>query len=121
MDLKLKLNSQKIVDKEFRGKKPGYDPLEGDEFLDVVITDYALMERYVNEVNKTISELQKTCKIYTDRLDNVEVQNEILNDKLKNISDNDSNVTLSNIDLLKKISLLEQALFKAGIDPNNIK
>ena len=48
-------------------------------------------------------------------------QNEILNDKLKNISDNDSNVTLSNIDLLKKLSLLEQALFKAGIDPNNIK
>ena len=121
MDLKLKLNSQKIVDKEFHGKKPGYDPLEVDEFLDVVITDYVQMEKYINEVNKTINELQKTCKIYKDRLDNVEVQNEILNDKLKNISDNDSNVTLSNIDLLKKISLLEQALFKAGIDPNNIK
>ena len=27
---------------------------------------------------------------------------------------------MSNIDLLKKISLLEQALFKAGIDPNSI-
>ena len=64
MDLKLKLNSQKIVDKEFRGKKPGYDPLEVDEFLDVVITDYVQMEKYINEVNKTINELQKTCKIY---------------------------------------------------------
>ena len=41
-------------------------------------------------------------------------------DKLKNISENDSGVNMSNIDLLKKISLLEQALFKAGIDPNSI-
>lgn len=121
MDLELQLNSQKIMDKEFSGKKPGYDALEVDEFLDLVISDYDKMEKYVNDVNKVIVELQKTCKVYKDRLDNIEVQNEILSDRLKNISDNDSNVSLSNIDLLKKISLLEQALFKAGIDPNSIK
>ncbi len=121
MELKLQLNSQKIMDKEFPGKKPGYDPLQVDEFLDMVINDYNKVEQYVSDVNKVIIELQKTCKIYKDRLDNAEVQNEILNEKLSNISDNDSNVSLSNIDLLKKISLLEQALYKAGIDPNSIK
>ena len=121
MELNLVLNAQKLVDKEFKGKKPGYDPLEVDEFLDVVIEDYHKMEAYQEEVKHQILELQKTCKIYKERLDSIEVKNEILSDKLKNISDNDSNVSLSNIDLLKKISLLEQALFNAGIDPNSIK
>ena len=78
------------------------------------------MEKYLHEVKTSVIELQKTCKIYKERLDSAEVQNEILNDKLKNISENDSGVSMSNIDLLKKISLLEQALFKAGIDPNSI-
>ena len=121
MELKLKLNSQKLVDKEFKGKKPGYDPLEVDEFLDIVISDYVEMEKYLAEVKVDITELQKTCKVYKERLDYIEVQNEILSDKLKNIKDNDSNVNLSNIDLIKKISLLEQALYNAGIDPNTIK
>lgn len=120
MEVKLLLTPQKIVDKEFKGKKMGYDPLEVDEFLDLVIKDYALMEQYLQEVKTSVIELQKTCKIYKERLDSAEVQNEILNDKLKNISENDSGVNMSNIDLLKKISLLEQALFKAGIDPNSI-
>ena len=120
MEVKLLLTTQKIVDKEFKGKKMGYDPLEVDEFLDLVIKDYALMEQYLQEVKTSVIELQKTCKIYKERLDSAEVQNEILNDKLKNISENDSGVNMSNIDLLKKISLLEQALFKAGIDPNSI-
>ena len=120
MEVKLLLTPQKIVDNEFKGKKMGYDPLEVDEFLDLVIKDYALMEQYLQEVKTSVIELQKTCKIYKERLDSAEVQNEILNDKLKNISENDSGVNMSNIDLLKKISLLEQALFKAGIDPNSI-
>lgn len=121
MDLKLQLNSQKIIDKEFKGKKPGYDPLEVDEFLDIVIKDYVEFEKYISETKNTLLELQWTCKNYKERLDKVEVEKEILSDKLKNISDNDTNVSLSNIDLLKKISLLEQALYNAGIDPNTIK
>lgn len=120
MEFKLFLSTQKIIDKEFKGKKMGYDPLEVDEFLDLVIKDYQLMEKYLQEAKASVLELQKTCKIYKERLDSAEVQNEILNDKLKNISDNDSNVNFSNIDLIKKISLLEQALYKAGIDPNSI-
>ncbi len=121
MDISLNLTAQKIMDKEFRGKKPGYDPLEVDEFLDLVIRDYETMEKSFAEVNKVVVELQKTCRIYKERLDNAEVQNEILSDRLKNIADNDSNVTLSNLELLQKISALEAALFKAGVDPNTIK
>lgn len=121
MDLKLELSAKKIVDKEFQGKKMGYDPLEVDQFLDMVITDYNQIEKYVTEMKTLLYEMQKTCKIYKERLENAEVNNEILSDKLKNISENDSDVSLSNIDLLKRISLLEQTLYKAGIDPNLIK
>ena len=64
MNLELELTSQKIMDKEFPGKKPGYDPLEVDEFLDIVIKDYVKMEQYITDVNKAVTELQKTCKIY---------------------------------------------------------
>ena len=40
MEVKFLLSPQKIVDKEFKGKKMGYDPLEVDEFLDIFLDEY---------------------------------------------------------------------------------
>lgn len=120
MNLNLKFDPKKIVDHEFSGKKPGYDALQVDRFLDEIVTDYIAMEKFKKEANLMIEELDKTCKLYKSRLNEVEVKNVVLNEKLKNISDN-VDASLSNIDLLKRISLLEQALFKAGVDPSKIK
>ena len=120
MPLKLKLDANKIYHKEFEGTNPGYNALQVDSFLDVVIKDYETIEAYVDSTEQTINELTKMNKMLKDRLAQVEANNAVMSEKLKNISDNE-NASLSNIDLLKRISALEQALYKAGINPNTIE
>lgn len=119
MALDLKLDSNKIFHKVFEGTKPGYNALQVDTFLDVVIMDYESMEAYVAETEKTIANLEKVNRMLKDRLTAVEATEAVMAEKLKHISENE-NASLSNLDLLKRISSLEQALFKAGINPNSI-
>lgn len=120
MKIITKLSPSKIVDKEFTAKKHGYDALEVDKFLDEIVDDHILMQQHIDKLEKDYEEIVKTAKLYKNRLDQAEVQNEVMKEKLGNISDN-KDASLSNIDLLKKISALEQALYKLGIDPSTIK
>lgn len=120
MKVQTNLSSQKIIDKEFSAKKPGYDALEVDRFLDAIVDDYFSFENYIKTLELQVDELKKTAKLYKERMDQMEIQNAVMTDKLSNISNNEA-ASLSNIDLLKRISNLEQALYKAGIDPSTIK
>ncbi len=120
MELKLKFDAKAIVDHEFSAKKPGYDPLQVDTFLDDIVKDYLSVHQYLLATNNTIDELTRANKLLKERLDQIEVDNAVLSEKMKNIADNNT-ASLANIDLLKRISALEQALFKVGIDPNEIK
>ena len=119
MSINLKLDSNKILHKQFEGTKPGYNALQVDTFLDTIIKDYETVERYVLDNEQRVAELTKLNNMLNDRLSKVEAENVIMKDKLHNISEND-NASLSNLDLLKRIAQLEQALSKAGINPNNI-
>ena len=47
MKVQTKLNAQMILDKEFPAKKPGYDALEVDKYLDIIVDDYSHFEEYV--------------------------------------------------------------------------
>ena len=120
MKIQTKLSPSKIVDKEFSPKKHGYDALEVDKFLDEVVDDYILMQQHIAKLEKDYEDIVKTAKLYKNRLDQAEVQNEVMKEKLGDISNN-KDASLSNIDLLKKISALEQALYKLGVDPSTIK
>ncbi len=120
MKVQTQLSANKILDKEFCAKKPGYDALEVDKFLDTIVDDYRNLEAYINELENKTSELSQTVKLYKERMDKLEIQNAVMTDKLANISNNES-ASLANIDLLKRISMLEQALYKAGVDPSKIK
>lgn len=120
MNCPIKLSPNKIVDKEFSITKHGYNALEVDKYLDEIVKDYVDMINYINSLEREYDEVSKSTKLYKDRLDQSELENAIMKEKLKNISNNDT-ASLSNLDLLKRISLLEQALHKAGIDPTTIK
>lgn len=120
MKYQSKYNPNTIVDKEFKAQKYGYDALEVDAFLDEIVDDYISIDQYVTKLEKDYDELVKTSKLYKTRLDQAELQNAVLNEKLGGIKNNES-ASLSNIDLLKRISALEQALFKLGVDPSTIK
>lgn len=120
MPIDLKLDSNKVFHKVFEGAKPGYNATQVDTFLDIVISDYEAVEAYVQKTDELIDNLNKTNKMLKDRLTTTEANLAVLEEKMKNISDNES-VSMANLDLLKRISTLEQALFKAGINPSNIK
>ena len=50
----LKLSAEKIYNKDFSIDFKGYSPQEIDEFLDVVIKDYQVAEKVIDEVFEEI-------------------------------------------------------------------
>ena len=99
------LTPQDILDKEFKIDARGYRPQEVDKFLDMVIRDYT-------EYNSIIKNLDHEIKNLSD--DNNKLKQEIryLKEQLeiKSSSEN-NNHTLTNVDILKRISQLEKVVF----------
>lgn len=95
-----------ILQQEFKTKMRGYDPVEVDEFLDNIIKDY---ESY----NKEILALQE--------------ENDRLNAKVSQLSKSQSiasrvtpeapkSQTVTNFDILKRLSNLEKEVFGKKLD-----
>lgn len=122
-ELKLKLSASEINSKEFQAKNGGYDALQVDRYLDLIVNDYIAFEQYENSTKKLYAnydELVKTCEIYKTKLSKSEYQRTLLQEKVEVLKQNEGNAT-SNIELLQRISTLEQALYNLGKDPSKIK
>jgi len=99
------LTPQDILEKEFKIDARGYRPQEVDKFLDMVIRDYS-------EYNSIIKKLDKDIKNLTE--DNNKLKQEIrcLKEQLEMKTSSDiNNRTITNVDLLKRISQLEKVVF----------
>ena len=99
------LTPQDVLEKEFKIDARGYRPQEVDKFLDMVIRDYT-------EYNSIIKKLDKDIKDLTN--DNNKLKQEIrfLKEQLEmQCSTENSNRTITNVDLLKRISQLEKVVF----------
>ena len=120
MPINLKLDSNKVYHKRFEGTKPGYDALQVDTFLDIVIKDYEAVESYVNETDKQIEDLKAKVKMLNDSLTQSEAKAALLQAKLGEIQDNED-INLNNLELMKRIAKLEKALQQAGINPKMLK
>lgn len=99
------LTAQDILEKEFKIDARGYRPQEVDKFLDMVIRDYT-------EYNSIIKKLEKDTKDLSE--DNRKLKQEIryLKEQLEIKNTSESNTrTLTNVDLLKRISQLEKVVF----------
>lgn len=97
------LTPQEILEKEFKVDARGYRPQEVDKFLDMVIRDYT---EYANIIRK----LEKDIKNLTE--DNGKLKQEIR--RLQSEIDSNNNVSsrsISNVDLLKRISNLEKIVY----------
>ena len=89
MENKVVLSPKKIVSKEFKVDFKGYNADEVDHFLDQVVKDY---EAFADQ------------KAMLARL---EREKALQDDNLRALEDNVS----SNVDILKRLSLLEKAVF----------
>lgn len=105
-ELNIALNPKDILDKSFNFSTRGYTPEEVDAYLDLVMSDYREFIRFIklldNENNKLLEEVNS-------------LKNELRNLKMKidsvqELSDTGS-FTMTNVDLLKRISNLEKAVY----------
>lgn len=120
MEVKLLLSSKDILNNKFTADVKGYRAIEVDKYLDKIISDYQLMEKLltvelpaISKQNELVTSLKKTNH-------DLEVSNARMKTRLGNIKEEDK-VNLGNIDLVKRIRVLEKALYDAGIDPTKIK
>lgn len=97
----LKLNAEKIFNKDFSIDFKGYSPQEIDEFLDVVIKDYQVAEKVINEMFDENKRLK--YEIATLEAEIIELK--------ANVSVNEtSSSNNSNIDILKRLARLEEII-----------
>jgi len=101
---KLNLTAKEVLDKSFEKDFKGYNSDQVDDFLDVVIEDYQLMEENVKELLDLISSLQNEVKALQDR--NVELEG------MRKAFDLSKTTSYSSVDLLKRISRLEEEVYK---------
>lgn len=100
---KIYLTPQEILDKEFKIDARGYRPQEVDKYLDMVIRDYTEFINMLKSYEKEIKNLNE---------DNAKLKAEIrkLREQLV-ASEGSNNGSVSNVDLLRRISQLEKVVF----------
>ncbi|EJA1911531.1 TPA: cell division regulator GpsB [Staphylococcus pseudintermedius] len=107
-DVSLKLSAKDIYEKDFeKTMVRGYRPQEVDAFLDDIIADYQKMSDLNNEVIKLSEENHKLKKEIEDLRIRVASSRPQDNKSFANQSANQNN----NVDILKRISNLEKAVF----------
>lgn len=104
---KLNLTPEEILNKEFNVDFKGYCAQDVDEFLDLVLDDYQKAEDNIQELLDFISKLQEELKSSKEKIDNLETQLE----GQKKIFDLSKTTTYSSVDILKRISRLEEKLY----------
>ena len=118
-DNTIKLNSTKIYEKVFTPNVKGYDPDEVDNFLDEIITDYISFQKFYSEANDYIKSLEEQLRKEKIKNQNLTMDNARLNTRLEGIQDT-SGVNMENIDLLQRITKLENEVYKLGGDPTKL-
>ncbi|AVP37058.1 cell division regulator GpsB [Staphylococcus felis] len=108
-DVSLKLSAKDIYEKDFEKTMfRGYRPEEVDAFLDDIIADYQKMADLNNEVIKLSEENNKLRKEVEDL--RIRVASGRSQDP-KSFSNQSVNQSNNNVDILKRISNLEKAVF----------
>ena len=121
MAVKLFLNSQTIINHVFTvvGRN-AYDATEVDKFLDEVIQDYKQVEANSLIIKKDYEDLVSKNRRLEQEKRRLEVELEKYKARFANIKSSD-NVTNDNIDLVRRINVLEKFLWAHGFNPDTIK
>ncbi len=101
MNKLFELSIEDILNKQFHADLKGYNTLEVDEFLDLVIKDYQTFHVKMKETTETMRKYENTI--------------EMLKETIRQYEENQPvNVTPqpTNVDILKRLSRLEAEVFK---------
>ena len=103
MSKKLNLDIQTILDTEFNIDFKGYSAKDVDAFLDLVMEDYETYQTISEHQNDKIAELERTIASLRAKLIELDA-------KVRSYEENNTN-NVSNVDILKRLSRLEQEVF----------
>ena len=120
MGIKLFLSSEEILNHVFAAVPKGYDPLDVDEYLDKILSDYRTVEKNLLIRSEEKEALESKIKILTNENKRLEIENARLRNRLSDIKPTDS-VNSDNINYIRRINQLENYLYNNGIDPTSIK
>ncbi len=104
----MNLSAQEIYEKEFHVDLKGYAPAEVDEFLDQIIEDYQTYDEKVEELGQALARYEEKIKELQQQVFSLQKENETLNEK---VNANFVNGNTDQVDILKRIARLEQAVF----------
>ncbi len=116
----LNYSSKSLLDVKFEPTQKGYDALEVDQVLDRLIDDLKFYEQYYNDSRNYIRKLESEIKDLNDKIHEQEMEVAKVKNKYSGIKPGQV-VTENNVDYLKRISKLEEALYKKGVDPESIR
>ena len=106
MSIELNLTAKNIYEKEFKKSRvKGYSEDDVNDYLDLIIEDYMKLDKLLTKLKE------------------LEIENQNLKIKveaLKNSSREDKPVQVTNVDILKRLSKLEIAVFGPGGKNNDI-
>ena len=117
--ISMNYNSKTLLDVKFSKNVKGYDALEVDQTLDMVIEDYDDYEKQLSLDKASIEKLNQEISDLKAAIRKLEVDNKKLKKAVDSIPEGPE-VNKSNINLLSRISKLEAALYKKGVDPKKI-
>lgn len=99
------LTPKNILEKDFKTSMRGYNPTEVDEFLDLIIQDYEVFFKEINnlksENERLLSKLDDASKQQMSAHPNSSIQ---------------SGGPATNFDILKRLSNLERHVFGSKLD-----
>ena len=101
---RITLTPQDILDKEFKIDARGFRPQEEDKFLDVIINDY-------NEFITLINGLKKEVKFLTDENNKLKSELRRIKSNIEAAESTSTGNTVSNVDLLRRLSQLEKVVY----------
>lgn len=122
MDYQLDITSDDILGKKFRADVKGYDALEVDQFLDRVLVEFRKYETFVTEQLPSLLKAGSQLETLKQQHQALEIELAVIKDKFAGLSKNDTvTINQNNLELHRRISALEKALYKLGQDPNKVK
>lgn len=107
LEQKVQLSPKKIVNKEFKVDFKGYNAEEVDHFLDIIVKDYDAFASMLNASYDKIDQLEAKILEQKNIIIKLEKEKALQEDNIYAMEENIS----SNVDILKRLSLLEKVVF----------
>ncbi|HHU28643.1 TPA: DivIVA domain-containing protein [bacterium] len=115
----LKLTPNIILEKEFSVQTRGYNADEVDEFLDLIIKDYENMRNYIENLELNLRAAENNILMLKNKINDLELELEVAKTKERRVPSVEQSV--SNLDLLKRISQLEAMIYQQKMKEEELK